>query len=74
MLITFYYPVGSDANLLLETNRFLSSNFDMKDIQEAVYVLGIEIHRDITKCALGLCQEHVTRVPQDTLRKSLGTV
>ena len=74
MLITFCYPVASDANLLLETKRFLSSNFDMKDIREAVYVLGIEIHRDITKCALGLCWEHVTRVPQDTLRKSLGMV
>jgi hypothetical protein len=35
---------SSDVHLLLETKRFLSSHFDMKDIGEASYVLGIEIH------------------------------
>jgi hypothetical protein len=35
---------SSDASLLLETKRFLSSNFDMKDLGEASFVLGIEIH------------------------------
>jgi hypothetical protein len=34
----------SDKNLLHETKRFLSSNFDMKDLGDASYVLGIEIH------------------------------
>ena len=33
-----------DVNLLLETNKFLSSNFDMKDLGEALFILGIEIH------------------------------
>ena len=37
---------SSDVNLLLETKKFLSSNFDMKDLGEASFVLGIEIHRD----------------------------
>jgi hypothetical protein len=37
---------SSDVSLLLETKRFLSSNFDMKDLSEASFVLGIEIHRD----------------------------
>jgi hypothetical protein len=37
---------SSDVNLLLETKRFLSSNFDMKDLGEASFILGIEIHRD----------------------------
>jgi hypothetical protein len=35
---------SSDVHLLLETKRFLSSHFDMKNIGEASYVLGIEIH------------------------------
>ena len=37
---------SSDANILLETKKFLSSNFDMKDLGEASFALGIEIHRD----------------------------
>ena len=36
----------NDNNMLHETKRFLSSKFDMKDLGEASYVLGIEIHRD----------------------------
>jgi hypothetical protein len=32
---------SSDVNLLLETKKFLSSNFDMKDLGEASFVLGI---------------------------------
>jgi hypothetical protein len=37
---------SSDVSLLLETKRYLSSNFDMKDLSEASFILGIEIHRD----------------------------
>jgi hypothetical protein len=40
---------SSDINLLMETKKFLSSNFDMKNLGEASFVLGIEIHRDIRK-------------------------
>jgi hypothetical protein len=40
---------SSDKNLLHETNGFLSSNFDMKDLGDASYVLGIEIHRNRIK-------------------------
>ena len=36
---------SSDVNLLLETKKFLSSNFDMKDLGDASFVLGIKIHR-----------------------------
>jgi hypothetical protein len=35
---------SSDVSLLLKTKRFLSSNFDMKDLDGASFVLGIEIH------------------------------
>jgi hypothetical protein len=36
--------------------KFLSSKFDMKDLGEIYFVLGIEIHRDKSKGVLGLSQ------------------
>jgi hypothetical protein len=48
---------SSDVSLLLETKKFLSSNFDMKDLGETSFVLGIEIHRDRSKRVLGLSQK-----------------
>jgi hypothetical protein len=48
---------SSDISLLRDTNKFLSSNFDMKDLGEASYVLGIEIHRDRKNGVLGLSQK-----------------
>ena len=45
---------SSDVNLLLETKKFLSSNFDMKDLGKALFVLEIDIHRDRRKGVLGL--------------------
>ena len=48
---------SSDVNLLLETKKFLSSKFDIKDLGEASFVLGIEIHRDREKGVLGLSQK-----------------
>jgi hypothetical protein len=45
---------SSDVSVLLETKRFLSSNFDMKDLGEASFVLEIEIHRNRRKGVLGL--------------------
>jgi hypothetical protein len=45
---------SSDVSLLLETKRFLSLNFDMKDLSEASFILGIEIHRDRRKGVLTL--------------------
>jgi hypothetical protein len=46
-----------DKDLLAETKMFLSSNFDMKDMGVASYVLGIEIHRDGQKGVLGFSQK-----------------
>jgi hypothetical protein len=45
---------SSDVSLLLETKRFLSSNSDMKDLGEASFVVGIEIHRDRRKGVMEL--------------------
>ena len=36
----------SDKGLLHEVKHFLSENFDMKDMGDATYVIGIKIHRD----------------------------
>jgi hypothetical protein len=48
---------SSDVSLLRDTKKFLSSNFDMKDLGEASYVLGVEIHRDRKNGVLGLSQK-----------------
>jgi hypothetical protein len=59
-LIMYVYDIllaSSDVSLLLETKKFLSSKFDMKDLGEASFVLGIEIHRDRSKWVLGLSQK-----------------
>jgi hypothetical protein len=49
--------VRSDKNLLFETKGFLLSNFNTKDLGDAYYVLGIEIHRDRTRGVLDLSQK-----------------
>jgi hypothetical protein len=48
---------SSDVTLLQETKGFLSSKFDMKDLGETSFILGIEIHRDRNKGVLGLSQK-----------------
>jgi len=44
----------NDLGLLSETEKFLSNNFEMKDMGEASYVIGIEIFRDRSQGLLGL--------------------
>ena len=54
---------SSDLGLLHETKKFLSMNFEMKDMGEATYVIGIEIFRDRSRGLLGLSQKaYVERV------------
>ena len=48
---------SSDMELLHETKRFLSSKFDMKDLGNASFVLGIQIYRDHSRGILGLSQK-----------------
>jgi hypothetical protein len=48
---------SSDVSVMPETKRFLSSNFDMKDLSDASFILGIQIHRDKRKGVLGLSQK-----------------
>jgi len=48
---------ASNQGLLHEVKQFLSKNFDMKDMGDASYVIGIKIHRDRPRGILGLSQE-----------------
>ena len=47
----------NDKSLLYEVKQFLSKNFDMKDLGETSYVIGIKIHRKISRDILGLSQD-----------------
>ena len=47
----------NDKDILHEVKQFLSKNFDMKDMGEASYIIGIKIHRDRSRGVLGLSQE-----------------
>ena len=46
--------VTNDRGLMHEVKQFLSTHFDMKDMGDASYVLGIKIFRDRHKGILGL--------------------
>ncbi|PKI39857.1 hypothetical protein CRG98_039762 [Punica granatum] len=48
---------SNDLGLLEETKQFLSTNFEMKDMGETSYVIGIEIHRGRKQRTLGLSQK-----------------
>ena len=48
---------GNDKKLIEVTKKWLSSNFKMKDMGEASYVLSVKIFRDRSKLLLDLSQE-----------------
>ena len=47
----------NDLNLLCNTKKFLSNNFEMKDLGNASYLLGIQIYGNAPKNILGLSQK-----------------
>mgnify|MGYP004607028067 CR=1 FL=1 len=47
----------NDIGLLHETKRFLARKFEMKDLGDASFVLGIQIYRDRARGILGLSQK-----------------
>ena len=49
--------VGNSKEMIDTTKKWLSSNFEMKNMGEASYVLGVKIVRDCAKRLLGLSQE-----------------
>ena len=48
---------NNDIGLLHENKSFLAKNFEMKDLGDASFVLGILIHRDRSRGILGLSQK-----------------
>jgi Reverse transcriptase (RNA-dependent DNA polymerase) len=49
--------VTNDMSMLRETKKFLYDFFEMKDLGETSYVLGLKIHRDRSQGILGLSQQ-----------------
>ena len=47
----------NDKGTMHGVKQFFSKNFDMKDMDEESYVIGIKIHRDRSRGMLGLSQE-----------------
>ena len=50
---------SSDIGPLYETKRFLSNNFEMKDLGNASFVLGIQIYRDHSRGILAYHKRHI---------------
>ena len=48
--------IGNDIEFLDSIKGYLNKNFSMKDLGEAVYILGIKIYRDTSKHLIGLPQ------------------
>lgn len=56
---------NNDIGLLHDTKRFLSKKFEMKDLSDASFVLGIQIHWDRSRGILGLSQAISRRFLRD---------
>ena len=52
---------SNDSDLLIETKHMLSTHFDMKDLGEASYVLGIKILRDRANGVLNCLKEPILK-------------
>ncbi|KAK4394468.1 Retrovirus-related Pol polyprotein from transposon TNT 1-94 [Sesamum angolense] len=48
---------GNNMEMIVATQKWLSSTFEMKDMGEAEYILGVKIHRDRSKKLLSLSQQ-----------------
>ena len=67
IILVFYVddilPATNDTDFLLETKQMSSYNFDMKDLDEAHYLLEIDILCDKSKGVLGLSQNaYINRI------------
>ena len=48
--------IGNDIEFLDSIKGYLNTNFSMKDLGKATYVLGIKIYRDRSRRLIGLSQ------------------
>ena len=66
---------ANDIEMLLKTKQLLFSHFDMKDLGEASYVLGIQILRDRPIVILRLSQQiYIERILKRFNMKSCSFV
>ena len=68
--------IGNDVAALSTVKVWLANTFDMKDLGEASYILGIKIIRDRKRNIMGLSQASyidklLTRFSMDNLKKGL---
>ena len=58
MFLVFYVddilPIGNDVGVMLSVKVWLSSQFDIKDLGEANFILGIKLWQDRKNMMLGL--------------------
>lgn len=52
--VDFTLLAENDKEMIVATKEWLSSNFEMKDMGEAYYIMGVKIFRDCSKKLLGL--------------------
>ncbi|KAL0420740.1 UNVERIFIED_CONTAM: Retrovirus-related Pol polyprotein from transposon RE2 [Sesamum latifolium] len=55
--------IGNDVKMLGDIKAWLSTQFSMKDMGEASYILGIKIYRDRSRRMLGLTNPRILRRP-----------
>ena len=48
--------IGNDVSMLNSVKESFDGKFSMKDLGEAIYILGIKIYRDRSRRLLGLSQ------------------
>lgn len=49
----------TDKEIIVTTKEWLSSNFEMKDMGEAYYILGVKIFRDRSNRLMVLSLRHI---------------
>ncbi|KAL0311685.1 UNVERIFIED_CONTAM: Retrovirus-related Pol polyprotein from transposon TNT 1-94 [Sesamum calycinum] len=60
LILSLYVDIllaGNNMKMIVATQKWLSSTFEMKDMGEAEYILGVKVHRDRSKKLLSLSQE-----------------
>ena len=60
---------GNDMEMIVTTKKWLSSIFEMKDMGEANYVLGVKIFRECSKKLLCLYQETYIKMILERFRR-----
>nr|KYP67741.1 Retrovirus-related Pol polyprotein from transposon TNT 1-94 [Cajanus cajan] len=64
----------NDKGMLYEVKQFLSKNFDMKDMGEESYVIGIKIHRERSRGILDLSQVTCINKVVESFKISLALI